>query len=98
MNDNVIMEENTEKKLKWFEYLICGWAFILILYVGGGFIGGGLGGLAYYYNSKIYLSERPLSTKILYVILIGLGAFLLYIAIVTILILVFPDFFTGKPI
>ena len=64
-----IME--TEKTPK-YVHLIAGWPFVLVLF--GGLIGGGLGGLAYLINLKIYHSQLSKMNKILANIMCGMVA------------------------
>ena len=94
MNDEIVTEEDSKdnKKLKGFEHIICGWPLILVFI--GGAIGGACGGLAYALNAKLYLSELSKTKKYLYITLVGLGAFVLYYAVVVILVLIFPDLFS----
>ncbi|TCB42153.1 hypothetical protein E0H83_12635 [Acinetobacter terrestris] len=66
---NEIME--TEKAPK-YVHLIAGWPFVLVLF--GGLIGGGLGGLAYLINLKIYNSQLSKMNKILANIMCGMVA------------------------
>ena len=64
-----IME--TEKTPK-YVHLIAGWPFVLVLF--GGLIGGGLGGLAYLINLKIYYSQLSKMNKRLANIMCGMVA------------------------
>lgn len=55
-----------------YVHLIAGWPFVLVLF--GGLIGGGLGGLAYLINLKIYNSQLSKINKILANMMCGMVA------------------------
>lgn len=70
------MEQASEitkiEKIPKYVHLIAGWPFVLVLF--GGLIGGGLGGLAYLINLKIYNSQLSKINKILANIMCGMVA------------------------
>lgn len=70
------MEHASEKmeieKTPKYVHLIAGWPFVLVLF--GGLIGGGVGGLAYLINLKIYHSQLSKINKILANIMCGMVA------------------------
>jgi hypothetical protein len=74
-------EQTTEgnQKLTSKAHLMCGWPLILVII--GGLVGGGLGGLAYGINIKIYKSNLPKTTKVILNIVTGIGAAILWIII-----------------
>ena len=70
------MEQASEitkiEKTPKYMHLIAGWPFVLVLF--GGLIGGGLGGLAYLINLKIYNSQLSKINKILANMMCGMVA------------------------
>ena len=58
-------------------YIICGWPLVLVII--GGAIGGLLGGAAFGINLKIYKSSLPIAAKIIFNILTGAAAYILWV-------------------
>ncbi|EPF93350.1 hypothetical protein GCM10025882_23060 [Acinetobacter gyllenbergii] len=67
---------SSKKKLKFKVYVMCGWPLILVLI--GGAVGGGLGGIAYLLNLKLYNSNLSNIVKIILNILVGSTAIFLW--------------------
>lgn len=66
----------TNTKLSTSAYLMIGWPLCLLLI--GGAIGGGLGGIAYMMNLKIYKSNLSNLRKISLNIICGISAFAIW--------------------
>ena len=77
--------------MKWYEILAACWPGALIFV--GGAIGGGCGGLACYFNVKLFKSGKPQPLKYVFSFLIGIGSILIYFLIVLIFATIFPNAF-----
>ena len=82
------------KDLKWYEIIVACWPLVLITV--GGAIGGAFGGVACALNFKIFNAKLSKPLKYIYSILIGIGGILLYLVVVTVLVIIFPNIFTKK--
>lgn len=69
-------KEISKPKLSTNAYLMIGWPLCLVLI--GGAIGGGLGGVAYMINLKIYKSNLPNFQKIILNLICGFSAFVMW--------------------
>ena len=87
-NDN---KGDKNYKLRPHEHIVAG--IPLILVVAGGAIGGGIGGGAYYLSSIVFKKRITSFKKYFYSILISIGAAVLYLTIIAILALIFPNAF-----
>ncbi|MCH4246960.1 MAG: hypothetical protein LKF82_03850 [Acinetobacter populi] len=68
-----------KEKLPMRVHVWCGWPLILVFI--GGALGGGLAGLAYILNLKVYKSELKIPIKNLLNFLIGVSAFVLWFVV-----------------
>ena len=68
-----------EIKVPAWGYIVCGWPLLMIVI--GGAIGGALGGAAFGINLGIFKSELPIPLKIVFILLSGMGAFAIWLAI-----------------
>ena len=68
---------------------------ILLMFVGGA-IGGAFGGLACVLNIKIFNTKLSKPLKYIYSLLIGVGFILLYVFVVIVLAVIFPNLFNKK--
>ncbi len=82
-DESTVSTDPQESKLPASAHLLCGWPLLLVAI--GGAIGGGLGGLAYGINVKIYKSELPTAAKIVLNPVVGLTAIALWLVIVTLI-------------
>lgn len=82
---------NNTKKMEWYEHLACGWPLLLVFI--GGALGGLCGGAAYAVNAKVFSKDISITKKYAYVILVGVGAFLVYFIAVVVLAMIFPGLF-----
>ena len=76
------------KSLKWYEQVVC--LLPIALVVIGGAIGGLCGGLAVALNMLIFSKDISVGKKYFYVVLVGLGAVVLYLFLAVIWTLLFP--------
>ena len=79
------------KDLKWYEILAICWP-IFLMFIGGA-IGGASGGLACAFNQKIFRSNLSGPFKYVYSFLVGIGAILLYLLVIVVLSMIFPNLF-----
>ena len=75
------LAETQDQKLPPIAHVACGWPLCMVAF--GGAIGGGLGGLAYGINVKVYKSSLPPAAKVALNLAAGAGAFLIWFAIAT---------------
>ena len=79
------------KGLKWYEHLAAGWPLVLVFI--GGAIGGACGGAAYGANLKIFSSKLSKTRKYVYSFLVGVASFIVFLALVIIAMMLFPNLF-----
>ncbi len=79
------------KDLTWPQHLSAGWPLLLLVL--GGALGGACGGAAYFVNGKIFRSAMPEAKKHALAFLVGVAAVVLYILMVGILAVIFPNLF-----
>jgi len=71
---------DAKEKLPAYAHILCGWPLLLVAV--GGFIGGGLGGLAYGVNVGIYRSKKiPVIAKVFLNLVVGASAVILWLVI-----------------
>lgn len=79
------------RQLTPLEHAICAIPFLLVII--GGAIGGACGGGAWALNQQIMRSERPAAMRYLLIALSSAGAVVAWLAVVTVLAMLFPDLF-----
>jgi len=79
------------RELTTVQNIFCAWPFALVAL--GGALGGLLGALAWMLNVKIMKSDFIALVTVPAVIIVGLGAFAFYFAIVAFLMIQYPDIF-----
>lgn len=92
MSDNVA--PNARRKLTTLEQVICAWPLALV--VVGGAIGGACGGAAWALNTRIMSSNMSAAARYSLVVVSGIGAGILYVGLVSVLALMFPNLFAPQ--
>jgi hypothetical protein len=88
-------QQTTERrKLTPVEHAACAWPIVLVLI--GGAIGGAAGGAAWAINTRIMASAMSAPMRYGLVVATGIGAFVLYLAIVFALATTFPGTFAAQ--
>jgi H+/Cl- antiporter ClcA len=82
------------KGVKWYEIILSCWPLVLMFI--GGAVGGVCGAAACYFNLHVLKKGIKRPFKYLFCILIGAGSVLLYIIIMWVLAVFFPDLFAGS--
>lgn len=82
------------RKLTPLEHAVCAWP-ILLIFIGGA-IGGACGGAAWAVNMRIMSSAMSAPMRYGLVVLSGVGAFVVYLAIVFALATAFPGIFAAR--
>ena len=80
-----------KKKLKPHEHIVAGLPLVLLAI--GGAIGGGVGGCAYAISASIFRKELSNPKKYIFSLLVSVGAFAAYFAIIIGLTIAFPNLF-----